>query len=452
MRKISTVVATFMAMCLAGSVHANPTVTNVMGSLSKAENTCVSPVVLSTQQGCSYSGGEEVDVAVGFGKFRTWMGPIFSSGFYAASTAPDPLTTNGSTPGDGKVNLPITGSITIEDSNTPGNGSDDVISGTLVIAAGERSTTTSDGSVLEGFTSVTHTIPPTVVSDATGNAIGGFDYVIGSAGFPLLLHSGPGNDDYPSELGSTVTGNPLPPDINAWDVANGGNVAVVNMPPSGPPPLSAGPYTVEIVSYAPISGNVGPNIGVATTVVVAGQTCVAGDGAGNPITDCDPDPGIGAGPTWAVSGAEYDNLIIQLSTNAVGKIVSAEAFYTLEYKIPAQNVNLGNPGSFVGGTLNFAVIANDADNDGVDDSIDNCTTKANADQRDTNGDGYGNICDADLNNDGLVTITDFLILRSVLNTVDADADLNGDLLVTITDFLLLRNNLNQPPGPSDVAP
>jgi len=181
---------------------------------------------------------------------------------------------------------------------------------------------------------------------------------------------------------------------------------------------------------------------------------VAGDGAGNPITDCDPDPGIGAGPTWAVSGAEFDNLILQLSTNAVGKIVSAKAFYTLEYKIPTQDVNLANPGSFVGGTLNFAVIANDADNDGVDDSIDNCTTEANADQRDTNGDGYGNICDADLNNDGLVTVTDFLILRSVLNTADADADadLNGDLLVTVTDFLLLRSSLNQPPGPSNVAP
>jgi hypothetical protein len=94
----------------------------------------------------------------------------------------------------------------------------------------------------------------------------------------------------------------------------------------------------------------------------------------------------------------------------------------------------------------------DTDTDTVPDALDNCVLKANTDQRDTDGDNYGNACDPDLNNDGLVTVTDFLILRGVLNTDDADADLNGDSLVTVTDFLILRNGLNQPPGPSDAAP
>jgi hypothetical protein len=431
---------------------ANSTVTNVTGSLSKAENTCVSPVVLSSPQGCSYSGGEAVDAAVGFGMYRTWMGPMTSGGYYAPGTAPDPLTTDGSTPGDGKVNLQITGSISIEDNSSPGDGSDDLISGTLVIAAGERSVITSAGNVVEGFTSVTHTLAPTAVSFASANGLGGFDYVIGSAGFPLLLQSGPGTDDYPSESASVLTASTQPPDINAWDINNGGNITVVNMPNSGPPPLSGGPYTEEIVSYAPISGNVGPNIGAVTSAVVAGQTCVSGDGAGNPTVNCDPNPDVGAGSTWAVSGAEFDNLILKLSTNAVGKVVSADAFYTLEYLIQSQDANAGNPDSFVGGTLTFAASSIDTDGDGVEDSVDNCKVEPNADQRDTNGDGFGNICDPDLNNDGLVTVTDFLILRGVLNTADDDADLNGDSLVTVTDFLILRNYLNQPPGPSDVAP
>jgi len=94
----------------------------------------------------------------------------------------------------------------------------------------------------------------------------------------------------------------------------------------------------------------------------------------------------------------------------------------------------------------------DTDSDTVPDALDNCVLKANTDQRDTNGDGYGNQCDADLNNDGLVTVTDFLILRSVLNSADADADLNGDGLVTVTDFLILRSGLNKPPGPSGLLP
>ena len=44
----------------------------------------------------------------------------------------------------------------------------------------------------------------------------------------------------------------------------------------------------------------------------------------------------------------------------------------------------------------------DTDDDGIPTTLDNCTLVANADQRDTNGDGYGNVCDPDLNNDGIV--------------------------------------------------
>jgi hypothetical protein len=94
----------------------------------------------------------------------------------------------------------------------------------------------------------------------------------------------------------------------------------------------------------------------------------------------------------------------------------------------------------------------DFDDDGIGDQVDNCIENANADQRDTNGDGFGNVCDPDLNNDGLVTVTDFLILRGVLNSADENADLNNDGLVTVTDFLILRGFLNQPPGPSGLVP
>lgn len=43
----------------------------------------------------------------------------------------------------------------------------------------------------------------------------------------------------------------------------------------------------------------------------------------------------------------------------------------------------------------------DADDDSIDDSEDNCVNSANADQVDTDGDGEGNACDSDDDNDGL---------------------------------------------------
>jgi uncharacterized repeat protein (TIGR03806 family) len=90
----------------------------------------------------------------------------------------------------------------------------------------------------------------------------------------------------------------------------------------------------------------------------------------------------------------------------------------------------------------------DSDTDGVDDTRDNCTQVANADQRDTDGDGYGNVCDADLDNSGLTTSTDFNMMRVLLNTTNPNADLNGSGHVTAQDFAMLRSRLNTAPGPS----
>ncbi len=100
----------------------------------------------------------------------------------------------------------------------------------------------------------------------------------------------------------------------------------------------------------------------------------------------------------------------------------------------------------------------DPNGDGVNDVSDNCTAVANngnpgtgTAQLDADLDGYGNICDADLNNSGLVTTADFGILRSVLNQAAgssptaAAADLNGSGTVTTADFAILRARLNTAP-------
>jgi immune inhibitor A len=96
----------------------------------------------------------------------------------------------------------------------------------------------------------------------------------------------------------------------------------------------------------------------------------------------------------------------------------------------------------------------DSDADGVVDFEDNCLELANPDQRDTNLDGFGNACDADYNNDGLVGIPDFKAMRRALGSFcgdldyDEDLDASGDCGIGGNDFNLLRSAFGVPPGPS----
>lgn len=109
----------------------------------------------------------------------------------------------------------------------------------------------------------------------------------------------------------------------------------------------------------------------------------------------------------------------------------------------------------------------DTDADGLLDNEDNCIDVPNgplppdaggASQLDSDQDGYGNACDADLNNSGLVTAADVNLMRGCLNQLStfsalcAAADLNGSGQVTVTDYNLLHTRINQAPGPSGVLP
>ena len=89
----------------------------------------------------------------------------------------------------------------------------------------------------------------------------------------------------------------------------------------------------------------------------------------------------------------------------------------------------------------------DTDGDGVADNLDNCKLVANFNQRDTDGDGYGNICDADLNNDGIVNQLDSGLFRAAFGSTNANADFNGDGIVNQLDAGIFRARFGSAPGP-----
>ncbi len=67
---------------------------------------------------------------------------------------------------------------------------------------------------------------------------------------------------------------------------------------------------------------------------------------------------------------------------------------------------------------------------------------------DTDGDGFGNLCDADLNNDCIVNAVDLGLFRAVFFTSDPDADFDGDIVVNATDLGRLKLGFFNAPGPS----
>jgi hypothetical protein len=99
-----------------------------------------------------------------------------------------------------------------------------------------------------------------------------------------------------------------------------------------------------------------------------------------------------------------------------------------------------------GTTWHSNIPVQDQDLDAVFDFDDNCRSTANPDQRDTDGDGFGNRCDADLDNSLMVDAADLALMLAAAGSADADADLNGDGVVGSLDLGILMSRYNQPPG------
>ncbi len=101
-----------------------------------------------------------------------------------------------------------------------------------------------------------------------------------------------------------------------------------------------------------------------------------------------------------------------------------------------------------------AKAVDDTNGGGVLNDKDNCTKIVNPDQRDTDKDNYGNLCDGDLNNDTMTNTLDLNIYKLAHRSNFEDSnynphvDFNGDNKGNTLDLNIYKSLHRKPPGPA----
>lgn len=165
-----------------------------------------------------------------------------------------------------------------------------------------------------------------------------------------------------------------------------------------------------------------------------------------------------AEPTLGAAARPY----VLLPRYAAGELVIEAYFKALPY--------LGWTNVFIGDPLmrlpeeTWQALPADRDGDQILDHADNCLHVPNLDQRDTDDDGIGNICDADVDGNGVVTTSfgqifptavrgdvEWIALTAQNGPYDPDHDLDGDGFVNERDVGIAQLGVFRPPGPSLTA-
>ena len=172
--------------------------------------------------------------------------------------------------------------------------------------------------------------------------------------------------------------------------------------------------------------------------------------------------------TDAFTGAPLDATIVPLGvlytggeTNASGgpygryHYFAPAGVYDIEFSAPGYFPQTINVELFAGveTLLDVQLISTlpDTDGDGAPDTLDNCTLVANPAQLDGDADGYGNLCDADIDNNCVVNFIDLSLMAAGFGGSDPVLDLNGDGVVNFLDFADFPMLFSNPPGPSNVG-
>ncbi|MCL4792563.1 MAG: PEP-CTERM sorting domain-containing protein [Gammaproteobacteria bacterium] len=306
--------------------------TGIIGSMGITQETCLQALTNAVGNGenCMYNGGP---AAGGNDPFGDPTGPYEHIAYYDSLATPAAFQTTDvglartlyvPTFDDGKIQQKITGTVSIND-NDNGFGADDLISFSLTLTSpqGGAIVRSYGSSVVDKYDSMTQVLSATAASSVTANGSGGFDYVIGSAGFPTLLTFSQAGNCLGAAFGSVECGHSFPTTENFW---NGTTTAGL--------------------------GSLESNFGAKTVGTVTNLACIDSKSAtGAESHDCRDSqvslaPYLGVNGACAVSGgcvvggergaAEdvgWDQLLLKVSTNSVGNVIAIEGFNVEDYRV-----------------------------------------------------------------------------------------------------------------------
>jgi hypothetical protein len=183
-----------------------------------------------------------------------------------------------------------------------------------------------------------------------------------------------------------------------------------------------------------------------------------GEGRPAELLRVDPETGVETlvGPTGTADGA-LQALELDRGAPSTRLIGAGSASYTLDPATGTATLLGGSFGEVRALAMPQPSTAPDWDNDGVSDAADNCSVVSNPTQIDADADGFGNFCDGDFDNDGVVGIQDFVAIRRTFGESAGSpgfipgADMDGDGIVAIADFIRWLRVFGNAPGPSGLA-
>ena len=277
------------------------------------------------------------------------------------------------------------------------------------------------------------------------------------------------NGTYVSKTDAVSWGTDLMSGHQTFIGSSNTNCDICHQPPSGTPhsPVYIG-ISAGITGYSPISclgchGRLQDAKGAGACVV----------GSATTINPANCGSGAGLRKHHASAGETVCAVCHTKDGTVLGESIQPAYYFTPDAAHPSKPIDSCNAAAAPGNENKFGLAGldndgdllydgadpdcADTDSDGIRNGSDNCVLLSNASQCDSDGDGYGNRCDGDLNNNNFTNSQDYVLFRQQLGQPSIaptynKGDINCNTSVNAQDYVLFRVLLGSSPGPSGLHP